>query len=189
MNSPLSTEGILIHKFPFQNSDLIVTWLTRDFGRIKTIAKGALRKSSPYQGRLDLYYQCEIQFVQKKRSEIDSLREVEITEPYLGVRREYLILQSLHYFAELIESLTESRTPIQDYYDLLQKALTYLNEKQLSPTLILRFEKKAIELAGLSFTSFANVSRILDANGFRVPKSYPGIHQWIAQTSSSSDRS
>jgi DNA repair protein RecO (recombination protein O) len=181
MNSPLSTEGILIHKLPFQNSDLIVTWLTRDFGRIKTIAKGALRKGSPYQGRLDLYYQCEIQFVQKKKGEIDSLREVEILEPFLGVRREYVILRSLHYFAELIESLTEARTPIQDYYELFQKALSYLNEKKLTPTLILRFEKKSIELAGLSFTSHASVPRILEANGFRPPRSYSGIHQWIAQ--------
>ncbi|MES2307367.1 MAG: DNA repair protein RecO [Verrucomicrobiota bacterium] len=179
MNAPLSTEGILIHKFPFQNSDLIVTWLTRDYGRIKTIAKGALRKGSPYQGRLDLYYQCEIQFIQKKKSEIDSLREVEITEPFLEVRREYQILQTIHYFSELIETLTESRTPLPDYYDLFWKALTYLNEKKLNPTLILRFEKKAIELSGLSFTSFSSIHRILDENGFRIPKSYSTIQQWI----------
>jgi DNA repair protein RecO (recombination protein O) len=171
MKIPLLTEGLLIHKFPFQNSDLIVTWLTKDHGRIKTIAKGALRPGSPYQGRMDLYYQCEIQFISKNKSDIDTLKEVDLKQPHLGLRRDYKILQVLHYFSEIIESLTEPRTPIEPYYDLFYKALKYLNEKELRPELIERFEKRALHLAGIPIDPFTSMNHLLESNGYRVPKS------------------
>ncbi len=177
MKCPLSTEGLLTHKFPFQNSDLIITWITKDHGRIKTIAKGALRPGSPYQGRLDLYYRCEIQFISKVKSEIDTLKEIELKTAYLGIRRDYKILQVLHYFSEIIESLTEPRTPIELYYDLFYKALHYLNEKELRSELIQRFEKKALHLSGIAIDSPLPIHRILEANGYRVPMSYSKIQK------------
>ncbi len=177
MPPPLTSEGLLIHKFPFQNSDLIVTWLTQDHGRIKTIAKGALRSGSTYQGVLDLYYQCEIQFISKTKSEIDTLKEVHLTEPYLGVRRDYKIIQLLHYFTEIIESLTEPRTPIEPYYDLFHKAVAYLNQKEPSLELINRFEKRSLDLAGISIDCFISLKGTLEANGYRIPRSHSKIQE------------
>ena len=175
MKKTLSSEALLIHKFPFQNSDLIVTWLTKEHGRIKTIAKGALRNGSPYQGRLDLYYQCEIHFVSKQKSEIDTLKEIDLKEPHLELRRDYKILQALHYFTEIIESLTEPRTPIEEYFDLFHKAVIYLNKKELSPELIQRFEKRALQLSGISHSTASDLAQVLQASGYRTPSSYSKI--------------
>jgi len=173
--NPFSSQALLIHKFPFQNSDLIVTWMTKDHGRIKTIAKGALRSGSPYQGRLDLYYRCEIHFISKQKSEIDTLKEIDLKEPHLELRRDYKILQALHYFTELIECLTEPRTPIEEYYELFHKAVIYLNEKELSLELIQRFEKRALHLAGISLQPSATFTQVLQASGYRTPSSYSKI--------------
>ena len=47
--------AILMRKIRFSDTTLIVEWLTEDFGRLKTIAKGALRPKSTFAGKLDLF--------------------------------------------------------------------------------------------------------------------------------------
>ncbi|MEO6789128.1 MAG: recombination protein O N-terminal domain-containing protein, partial [Chthoniobacteraceae bacterium] len=51
-----TTAAILLRKTRFSETSLIVTWFTRDCGRLKTIVKGALRPKSRFAGVLDLFY-------------------------------------------------------------------------------------------------------------------------------------
>lgn len=173
MKNYRSTEGILVHKIPFQDSSWIITWLTAEEGRIKTMVKGATKPGSPFYGVLDLYYQCDLQYTQKTRSEIDLLREVQLQQPFLNLRRDYTIIQVIHYFYELIDLVTELRTPIPEFYDLFQKALRYLNEKELSPQLIERYEKKILELSGIPIQPQRSLAQSLQSAGFKTPKTKP----------------
>jgi DNA repair protein RecO (recombination protein O) len=62
------TIGLILRTRPFTETSLIVQWLTADFGRLSTIAKGARRTKSPFAGKLDLYYLAEFSFVRSRRS-------------------------------------------------------------------------------------------------------------------------
>ena len=48
--------GLILRTRPLTETSLIVHWLTPDFGRIATVAKGARRNQSPFLGKLDLFY-------------------------------------------------------------------------------------------------------------------------------------
>ena len=50
-------EAIVLRVQPVTESSLLVLWFTREFGKLKTLAKGARRPKSPMRGRLDLFYQ------------------------------------------------------------------------------------------------------------------------------------
>ena len=50
-----SLNGIVLRRLRFSDSSLIITWLTDTHGRLKTMAKGALRQKSPFAGKLDRY--------------------------------------------------------------------------------------------------------------------------------------
>jgi hypothetical protein len=51
---PEQTGGIILRTRPLTETSLIVHWLTPEFGRMATVAKGARRAKSPFRGKLDL---------------------------------------------------------------------------------------------------------------------------------------
>ena len=57
-----SAIGIILQTRPLTETSLIVEWLTPEFGRIATVAKGARRTKSPFHGKLDLFYEAAFSF-------------------------------------------------------------------------------------------------------------------------------
>ena len=57
-------EGIVLRKQPVTESSLIVTWFTREHGKLKTLAKGARRPKGPFQGKIDLFTGTRLYFYQ-----------------------------------------------------------------------------------------------------------------------------
>ncbi len=68
--------GIILRTRPLTETSLILHWLTPDFGRLATVAKGARRPKSPFAGRLDLFYAADFSFSRSRSSDLHNLREV-----------------------------------------------------------------------------------------------------------------
>src|SRR6516162_10399350 len=99
-----STEAILLRKRKFSDTSLIVSWCTESLGCVQTIAKGARRQKSPFAGKLDLFFEAEISIVRSRKSDLHTLTEVVLKNPFAGIRSNYLRTQSAAYFVELIRS-------------------------------------------------------------------------------------
>ena len=102
-----STEAILLRKRKFSDTTLIVSWCTESLGCVQTIAKGARRQKSPFAGKLDLFFEAEISIVRSRKSDLHTLAEVVLKNPFVGIRSNYLRTQTAAYFVELIEICTE----------------------------------------------------------------------------------
>jgi DNA repair protein RecO (recombination protein O) len=135
---------------PFGNTSLIVRCLSQQAGRLTFMAKGAARPKSPFSGMLDLFYLADFLYQPARTGEMHTLREVKLLEAHLGLRRSYANLLAAQYFAELIETVTESATPVRDEFDLFAKALTYLCETDISWRAVERFEQRVLILAGIA---------------------------------------
>src|SRR2546425_7507667 len=85
-------QGIVLRVYPLTETSLIIRWLTRELGRISTLAKGARRAKSPFRGKLDLFYRADLIFGRSRRSELHTLREVSLRETHLFFAREFDIL-------------------------------------------------------------------------------------------------
>lgn len=145
-----TTTAILLRKTKLTETSLIVTWLTRDFGKLKTVAKGARQAKSRFAGVLDLFHRCEIGLIRSTRSELHSLREAALLEPYENLRFDYLRTALAGYFAELLDAATEADHPVEELYDLLQRALAHLHEKPASERALLHFESELARLLGIA---------------------------------------
>jgi len=77
-----STEAILIRKRNFRDTSLIVSWCTESFGCVQTVAKGARRPKSPFAGKLDLFFEAEISVVRSRKSDLHTLAEVVLKNPF-----------------------------------------------------------------------------------------------------------
>jgi DNA repair protein RecO (recombination protein O) len=147
------TAGVLLRRTKLTDTSLILTWFTLEHGKMKTVAKGARRPKSPFAGKLDLFFQCELQFARSHRSELHSLREVMLLNPFEGIRRSYRHTQMAAYFAELTELLTEPDHAVPEIYDLLLRAFDYLNRQPPTRRALLHFEAELARVLGLRIDS------------------------------------
>lgn len=144
------TTGIILRTRRLTESSLIVHWLTAHEGRIATVAKGALRPRSPFRGKLDLLFKAEFTFARSRRSELHSLREVNVIDLHTPLRRELAWLQQAAYASGFVEHVTETDTPLPEVYQLFDRLLDHLPRQPASATTILTFEMQMLDVLGLS---------------------------------------
>ena len=141
--------AILLKKIPLTDTSLIVFWCSREQGLIRTAAKGARRPGSPLGGKLDLFYEAEIEFVPSKRSDLHTLREVAVVNYRHGLQASYLRILGAAYFVRLIEMVAERETPIATMFDLLHRGLDWLCTQEPNLEGVLHFERELAKELGL----------------------------------------
>jgi DNA repair protein RecO (recombination protein O) len=144
-----STRGIVLRTRPLTETSLIVHWLTPDFGRIATVAKGARRHKSPFAGKLDLFYIADFSFSRSRSSDLHNLREVNLRETHGAIRADILKLQQAAYAANFIVQATETETPLPNIFGLFREFLKRLCETESLAQTVFSFELKLLRELGL----------------------------------------
>ena len=144
-----STPAILLRKRRFSETSLIVSWCTESFGCIHTVAKGARRAKSPFAGKLDLFFEAEISVVRSRKSDLHTLTEVVVKNPFAGIRSNYLRMQTAAYFVELIEICTERDHREPELFGLLRRAFGYLDANDSTARAVAHFETELARIAGV----------------------------------------
>lgn len=144
-----SATGLILRIRPLTESSLIVHWLTPEFGRIATVARGARRPKSPFLGKLDLFYMADFSFSRSQRSELHHLRETSLRELHPTLRRDLDALRQATYATAFIEKATEVETPLPAIYELMVGLLEHLCQHPPGPQTVLGFELKMLHELGL----------------------------------------
>jgi DNA repair protein RecO (recombination protein O) len=144
-----TTAAILLRKRKFSDTSLIVSWCTESLGCIQTVAKGARRVKSPFAGKLDLFFETEIQIAPARKSTLHTLTEVTLRKTFSGIRQSYLRIQTAAYFVELVELCTERDHDEPELFALLHRAFAYLDENDPNVRAISHFETELARIAGV----------------------------------------
>jgi len=144
-----TANGLILRTRPLTETSLIVHWLTPELGRLATVAKGARRHKSLFQGKLDLFYQADFSFARSRRSELHTLREVSLRDTRSAIRQDLRRLQQAAYAAALVEDATETETPLPEIFELLRGFLDCLCGVEPGAQLVLAFELKILAETGL----------------------------------------
>ena len=142
-------QGIVLRVHPLTETSLIIRWLTPQFGRLATAAKGARRSKSPFRGKLDLFYVADFTFGRSRRSDLHTLRELRLQETHPGLRRDLAYLRQASYGAALIEQTTEMESPVPVIFQLMDGFLRQLCQHPAEPRTIFAFELKLLNELGL----------------------------------------
>src|SRR5205085_4744927 len=70
--------AIVLRTIDFSETSAIVTLLTREFGKISALAKGARRPKGPFESALDLLGLVRIVFLRKSSDALDLLTEAKL---------------------------------------------------------------------------------------------------------------
>ncbi|HUJ10508.1 MAG TPA: DNA repair protein RecO [Verrucomicrobiae bacterium] len=155
-------DGIVLRKQPVTESSLIVTWYTREFGKLKTLAKGARRPKGPFQGKIDLFYHDEIVFLPSRRSDLHLLHDCFLETPHKRLRESMDSLAAASYACELVDLATEPEDPNAKVFELLAAILNAL-EHRTSSVLLIWFELQLLAAVGWApkLESTTTVSKVL----------------------------
>ena len=119
-------------------------------GRIGTVAKGARRPKSAFQGKLDLFHVAEFSFRRSRRSELHTLREGALKETFPKLRTDVELLDCLARATRLITRATEEQTPLPGEYALLLELVRRLNDGGAGVFWRTVFEVKLLSIQGLA---------------------------------------
>ncbi len=144
------SHGIILRVYPLTESSLIVQWLTRDHGRISTVAKGARKQKSSFAGKLDIFYESDFSFVRSRRSRLHTLSEVRLTETNNFLRKDLDALTQIAYAAALVAQTSEEETPVNEGYDLLAQLIRFVQLTGAHPATLCAFELLWLETLGQS---------------------------------------
>lgn len=133
----------------YSETSRIATVWTREFGKVRLLAKGGRRAKSPFESALDLLTYCSIVLIRKTGGGLDLLTEARVLERFAGLRARLPALYAGYYVAELLGDLTQEDDP---HPVLFEEALATLRELGQPETdtgvRLLRFETVLLKELG-----------------------------------------
>jgi DNA repair protein RecO (recombination protein O) len=99
-------------------ADLIVSFFTRDYGRMKGVAKAALKSRKRFGGALEPMTQARAWFAERPRQELVRLDQLEIIRSPLSQPVDPVRLAVLSLFAELLDEALPERDPQETVFRL-----------------------------------------------------------------------
>lgn len=178
-------QGIIIRRIPLTETSLIVTWCTIEHGILKTVAKGARRPKSPFFGKIDLFFDAEFEIARSKKSDLHSLRDIAIINTRSKIRESYQKTLAASYFVELINKVSEPESPIRSIYELLIRALNFLEKSNPTQRAVLHFEKEITSDLGILNPKKPPVETLSEM--YNLPKMRTDLIEFINKQNKGSD--
>src|SRR5437867_1300748 len=100
------SSAIVLGSFPLGESDRVVTFFTRGFGKVRGVARSARRIRSRFGGALELFTLGELVFFDSGRSELVQVDHFDIVRPFDRARDDLLRLGHAAWMAECVARLT-----------------------------------------------------------------------------------
>ncbi len=147
----MSTEkadAIVLRTVEFMETSLVLTLFTREFGKVRALAKGARRLKGPFESALDLLALCRIVFLRKSSDALDLVTEAKLQRRFRPAGRDLSSLYAGYYVAELLNELTDDYDPHPELFDVADESLSALSAGEPVATRVLRFEMVALRLLG-----------------------------------------
>lgn len=141
--------GYILRVHALTDTSLVVRWLTAVHGRVATVARGARQAKSPFAGRLDLFFDAEMNFQRSRQSELHALREVNVVRTFPSLRADYTRLAQASYAVALVEMVTEVETPVPEIHGLFGEFLGHLETGLAQPRSVYALEVRMLAAGGL----------------------------------------
>ncbi|UCG94518.1 MAG: DNA repair protein RecO [Candidatus Aerophobus sp.] len=127
--SLVKTEGIVLKYMRYGDTSMIFSLYTKDFGKIKLLAKGVRNKRSKVTP-LGIFTIAEIVYYKKERIELQLLSSAETLRNYSGLTKSINRFSWASALAELLEQLIKGEEPNQRIFNLSLKTLSRMEKTE-----------------------------------------------------------
>jgi DNA repair protein RecO (recombination protein O) len=128
--SVLTSEAVVLRTWPVHEADLIVSLFTRDYGRLRGVAKAALKSRRRFGGALEPMTVARAWFAERPRQELVRLDQLEIVRSPLSAPVDHTRMAVLSFFAEVIDEALPERDPQEPVFRLVASVLQHTTVEQ-----------------------------------------------------------
>jgi DNA repair protein RecO (recombination protein O) len=125
--SVLTSEAVILRTWPVHEADLLVSFFTRDYGRLKGMAKAALKSRKRFGGALEPMTLARAWFAERPRQELVRLDQLEILRSPLSAPVDQTRMAVLSFYAEVIDEALPERDPQATVFRLVASVLEQTN--------------------------------------------------------------
>jgi len=118
--------ALVVRATDWSETSRICTLWTREFGKVRVLAKGGRRLKSSFEVALDLLTVCSIVLLRKTSGALDLLTEAVIVERFGRLRSDLAALNAGYYVAELLADWTHDYDPHPVLFDEARATLQTL---------------------------------------------------------------
>ncbi|HWO40238.1 MAG TPA: DNA repair protein RecO [Candidatus Eisenbacteria bacterium] len=148
MRTVFVSPAIVLRTWPFGESDLIVSLLTEDHGKLRGIAKGAKRSRKRFANCLEPFSLVTLRFQERLHGGLALIVGCELQSAHRRLASSLEKIAYASYFVEITEGLIGEREPNRAVFDHLRETLLRLDHGDGPAVLAIAFELRLLQLAG-----------------------------------------
>ena len=171
------SEAIILRTYPLGDADRLVSMLTRSFGRIKGVVKGARKPKSAFGGLLEPLTYLRVWFYENETRELVRFNQAELIESFLDVQQDYAAGIGLALLAEVSEAVLPERESSDSAFRLLLLAARTIKQTRDPAFPVAYFCLWTVKLAGWlpDLTGCVKCGRAAANEAMYAAAAYPGL--------------
>ncbi len=126
----LTSEAVVLRTWPVHEADLVVSFFTRDYGRMTGVAKSALKSRRRFGGALEPMTVARAWFAERPKQDLVRLDQLEIIRSPLSLPVDPTRLSVLSLFAEVLEEALPEHDPQETVFRLIVSVLEQTTVEQ-----------------------------------------------------------
>jgi DNA repair protein RecO (recombination protein O) len=118
------SEAIVLRTYPLREADLLVTFFTRAEGKVKGVAKSAMRSRKRFGGALEPLTQVRVYYEDKEKRELARIDSCDVLQSPLSSAIDYGRAAALAHVAEVVDELLPDREANDAVFRLTSSVLS-----------------------------------------------------------------
>ena len=114
------SEAVVLRSYPYRDADLVVSFYTRDRGKLRGVATGVRRPKNKFGVSLERLAHSRIFYFQKETAELVTLQRAELMGPANLWKASYSACVVLDLIAETADQMLPASEPHDAYFRLLK---------------------------------------------------------------------
>jgi DNA repair protein RecO (recombination protein O) len=120
------SEAFVLQTWPFREADAVVSFFTRDLGKLRGIARRARRPKSGFGSGLERLSQIRMSYYQRENRELVTIDSCELVQSQFSVLHDFPSACALDFLAEVSEQILPANEPGERQYRLLTAVLEHM---------------------------------------------------------------
>ena len=144
----LKTPAIVLKSFDFRETSRIVTFFSRDYGKVKGILKGIRKDPKKFGSQVDKFSVNDIVYYQHRNSDLHLVSQCDLRVFFFEVRKDLKKTMAASYILELVDCIMPVEERNNDVYELMNDYLTSLETVSDTSKLVHMFQVKILLYSG-----------------------------------------
>ena len=142
------SESIILSKKPLREADLLVTFFSREDGKLKGVARHAKKSKKRFGSVLETGYVVDLHFKRSTGSDLVTINEAQLVEPLVYREIDLPRTAAIWLAAETVSRFLPDNEASHEKFELVKRFLAAIHEGRLTRQIVIYFMMKWISLCG-----------------------------------------